>query len=102
MGGGGGMTACNPSPGKAIQFNGDVADLMLVDIGTEQRTVLAGIALQYQPDALVGRSVVVVVNLAPRKMRGIESQGMILAADDNGRPIVTGFESEVPPGAVVR
>ena len=75
---------------------------LLVDIGTERRTVLAGIALQYAPEALVGRSVVIVANLAPRKMRGIESQGMILAADDNGKPIVVGFESEVPPGAVVR
>ena len=75
---------------------------LLVDIGTEKRTVLAGIALQYAPESLVGRSVVVVVNLAPRKMRGVESQGMILAADDNGRPIVAGFESEVSPGAIVR
>ena len=75
---------------------------LIVDIGTEKRTVLAGIALVYAPEALVGRSVVVVVNLAPRKMRGVESQGMILAADDSGRPIVVGFESEVPPGAVVR
>jgi methionyl-tRNA synthetase len=75
---------------------------LLVDIGTEQRTVLAGIALQYAPEALVGKSVVVVANLAPRKMRGVESQGMILAADDNGRPIIATFESEIPSGAVVR
>jgi methionyl-tRNA synthetase len=75
---------------------------LVVDIGTEQRTVLAGIALQYAPEALVGKFVILVANLAPRKMRGIESQGMILAADDNGRPIVATFESAVPPGAVVR
>ncbi len=73
-----------------------------VDIGSERRTVLAGIALQYAPETLVGRSVILVANLAPRRMRGIESQGMILAADDGGRPIVATFESEVPPGAVVR
>jgi len=75
---------------------------LLVDIGAEKRTVLAGIALQYAPEALVGKSIILVANLAPRKMRGIESQGMILAADADGRPIVATFESEVPPGATVR
>ena len=75
---------------------------LLVDIGPEKRTVLAGIALQYAPEALVGKSIILVANLAPRKMRGIESQGMILAADADGRPIVASFESEVPPGATVR
>jgi len=75
---------------------------LLVDIGTEKRTILAGIALQYAPESLVGKSIILVANLAPRKMRGVESQGMMLAADDGGRPIVATFESEVPPGAVVR
>ncbi|HET6372461.1 MAG TPA: methionine--tRNA ligase [Candidatus Polarisedimenticolia bacterium] len=75
---------------------------LLVDIGTEKRTVLAGIALQYAPETLVGKSIVLVANLAPRKMRGVESQGMILAADADGRPIVATFEADVPPGAVVR
>ena len=75
---------------------------LLVDIGTEKRTVLAGIALQYAPEALVGKTVILVANLAPRRMRGVESQGMILAADDGGRPIVATFEAEVPPGSVVR
>jgi methionyl-tRNA synthetase len=75
---------------------------LLVDIGTEKRTVLAGIALQYAPETLVGKCVILVANLAPRKMRGIESQGMILAADAEGRPIVATFDSEVPAGATVR
>ena len=75
---------------------------LLVDIGAEKRTVLAGIALQYAPESLVGKSIILVANLAPRKMRGIESQGMILAADADGKPIVAGFDSEVPPGATVR
>jgi len=75
---------------------------LLVDIGEERRTVLAGIALQYAPETLVGKSIILVANLAPRKMRGVESQGMILAADADGRPIVATFESEVPPGATVR
>ena len=73
-----------------------------VDIGTERRTVLAGIALQYPPETLLGKSVILVANLAPRKMRGVESQGMILAADAAGTPIVATFESEVPPGSTVR
>ncbi|HET9480480.1 MAG TPA: methionine--tRNA ligase subunit beta, partial [Candidatus Polarisedimenticolia bacterium] len=73
-----------------------------VDLGDETRTVLAGIALQYAPEALIGKCVIVVANLAPRKMRGVESQGMILAADDGGRPIVATFEPDAPPGAVVR
>jgi len=75
---------------------------LLVDIGTEKRTVLAGIALQYAPETLVGKSIILVANLAPRTMRGVESQGMILAADADGKPIVATFESEVPPGATVR
>jgi len=75
---------------------------LVVDIGDERRTVLAGIALVYEPETLVGKSIVLVANLAPRKMRGVESQGMILAADDDGRPIIATFESPVPPGATVR
>ncbi len=75
---------------------------LLVDIGSQKRTVLAGIALQYDPAALVGKSVILVANLAPRKMRGVESQGMILAADVQGKPVVAMFNEEVPPGSVVR
>ncbi|MFQ5700461.1 MAG: methionine--tRNA ligase subunit beta, partial [Acidobacteriota bacterium] len=75
---------------------------LLVDIGTEKKTLLAGIALHYEPGSLVGKSVIVVANLAPRTMRGVESQGMILAADDAGRPVIATFESDVAPGAVVR
>ncbi len=53
-----------------------------IDLGVEVRTVVSGIALHYQPEAIVGKQVVVVANLAPRKMRGIESNGMILMAED--------------------
>ena len=53
-----------------------------VDLGFETRTVVSGIALHYQPEAIIGKQVVVVANLAPRKMRGIESNGMILMAED--------------------
>lgn len=54
-----------------------------VDLGFEKRTIVSGIALHFQPEAIVGKQVVVVANLAPRKMRGIESNGMILMAEDN-------------------
>lgn len=53
-----------------------------VDLGTEKRTIVSGIALHYEPAAIIGQKVVVVTNLAPRKMRGIESNGMILMAED--------------------
>jgi methionyl-tRNA synthetase len=53
-----------------------------VDLGFEKRTIVSGIALHFQPDAIVGKQVVVVANLAPRKMRGIESNGMILMAEN--------------------
>ncbi|HKY31946.1 MAG TPA: methionine--tRNA ligase [Candidatus Polarisedimenticolia bacterium] len=75
---------------------------LVVDIGAERRTVLAGVALRYPPEALVGKAIILVANLAPRRMRGVESQGMILAADVEGTPIVATFESDVPAGAVVR
>jgi len=75
---------------------------LTVDVGTDTRTVVAGIALQYQPESLVGRTVVIVVNLKPAKLRGVESQGMLLAADLGGSPIIATFEREIPPGSVVR
>jgi methionyl-tRNA synthetase len=53
-----------------------------VDLGFETRTIVSGIALHFKPEEIVGKQVTVVVNLAPRKMRGIESQGMILMAED--------------------
>jgi methionyl-tRNA synthetase len=72
-----------------------------VDIGTEIRQIVAGIAEAYAPDSLVGRKVVIVANLAPRKLRGIESNGMIVAASigDKGQPVLAGFLEDVPIGA---
>ena len=62
-----------------------------VDVGTEQRTIVAGIAEAYQPGELVGRSIVIVANLKPAKLMGIESNGMVLAASpDGGAPIAPG------------
>jgi methionyl-tRNA synthetase len=72
-----------------------------VDIGEpEPRTIVAGIALAYEPEALVGRKVVIVANLAKRKLRGLESQGMIVAASlEGGKPVLAGFLEHVPIGA---
>ncbi len=72
-----------------------------VDLGTEVRQIVAGIAKAYDPEKLVGRKVVIVANLAPRKLRGLESQGMIVAASlgDEGVPVLAGFLEDVPNGA---
>jgi methionyl-tRNA synthetase len=74
---------------------------LTVDIGSEVRQICAGIAQYYEPESLVGRKVVVVVNLAPRKLRGVESNGMIVAASvgPEGRPVLAGFAEEVEVGA---
>ena len=71
-----------------------------VDLGYEKRQILAGIAQYYEPEKLVGRKIVIVANLAPRKMRGLESNGMLLAASlEDGAPVLASFLEEVPLGA---
>ncbi len=71
-----------------------------VDLGTEVRQIVAGIAEAYAPESLVGRKVVIVANLAPRKLRGLESNGMIVAASlEGGKPVLAAFLEEVPIGA---
>ena len=74
---------------------------LTVDIGEpEPRTILAGIALFYEPEKLVGRKIVIVANLHPRKMRGIESNGMVVAASlEGGNPVLAGFLEDVPVGS---
>jgi methionyl-tRNA synthetase len=73
-----------------------------IDLGAEKRQIVAGIALKYEPEALVGKTIVVVANLKPAKVRGVESQGMLLAADAGQGPIVATFETDVAPGTRVR
>jgi methionyl-tRNA synthetase len=75
-----------------------------VDIGTEVRQLVAGIALAYKPEDLIGRKVVIVANLQPRKLRGLESNGMIVAASvgENGLPVLAGFLEDVPIGAKLK
>jgi len=71
-----------------------------VDLGSEVRQIVAGIAEAYAPETLIGRKVVIVANLAPRKLRGLESNGMIVAASlEGGRPVLASFLEDVPVGA---
>ncbi len=75
-----------------------------VDLGTEVRQIVAGIAKAYEPEKLIGRKVVIVANLAPRKLRGLESNGMIVAASlgEEGQPVLAGFLEDVPVGAKLK
>ena len=75
-----------------------------VDLGYEKRQILAGIAQYYEPEKLIGRKIVIVANLAPRKMRGLESNGMLLAASipPDGAPVLAGFLEDVPLGAKLK
>lgn len=73
-----------------------------VDLGeAEPRQILAGIAQHYAPEEIIGRKIIVVANLAPRKLRGLESNGMLLAASvgEDGRPVLATFGEDVPNGA---
>jgi methionyl-tRNA synthetase len=80
--------------------NSDKLLRLEVDLGTEIRQIVAGIAEAYAPETLVGRKVVIVANLTPRKLRGLESNGMIVAASlEDGQPVLAGFLEEVPVGA---
>ena len=70
-----------------------------VDLGTEVRQLVAGIAEAYEPESLIGRKVVIVANLAPRKLRGLESNGMVVAASpEGGKPVLASFLEDVPIG----
>jgi len=76
---------------------------LLVDTGADQRTIVAGIAEAYEPEALVGRTIAIVFNLKPAKLMGIESNGMVLAGSaEGGKPFLVGFEEPLPPGSRVR
>ena len=76
---------------------------LTVDTGGDRRTIVAGIAEAYQPEQLVGRTIVIVANLKPAKLMGIESNGMVLAGSpDGGTPTLVGFDQDVPPGSRVR
>ena len=73
-----------------------------IDLGTEKRQLVAGIADLYDSPSLIGKEIPVLMNLEPRKIRGIESQGMILAVDVEGKPVIMHPDREVPPGSAIR
>jgi methionyl-tRNA synthetase len=74
-----------------------------IDVGTEQRTLVAGIAEAYEPEQLVGKTVGIVFNLKPAKLMGIESNGMILAASpEGGKPVLVAFDGDIAPGSRIR
>ena len=73
-----------------------------IDLGSEKRQLVAGMAHYYSPEALVGKQIPILVNLEPRKFKGVESQGMILAADEGGNCILLHPDKKITPGSVVR
>ena len=83
--------------------NADKLMVLQLDVGGEPRQILAGIRAFYQPEELVGKQIVIVANLAPRTMRGLESQGMLLAAstDDHSALTLIGPHAEIASGSSV-
>ena len=81
--------------------NADRLVVLQVDLGDEQRQICAGIRDHYTPEELTGRQVVIVANLETAKLRGLESQGMLLAASDSGRVVILTPEKPVEPGSRV-
>lgn len=73
-----------------------------VSLGSEERQIIAGIGKRYEPDALAGRKIVIVVNLEPRMLMGMESQGMLLAADGTEGPVLLQPDKDVVPGASIK
>ena len=74
-----------------------------ISLGDERRQLVAGVAERYQPEELVGRKIIVVANLKPARIRGVQSEGMLLAAEDtDGSPVLATFAEPVEPGSRVR
>ena len=87
----------------AAHPNADRLVVLTIDLGGEQRQLVAGIRAHYEPQELVGKQIVVVANLQPATLRGVESQGMLLAASDpDGHLAIVTPERPVPPGATVK
>lgn len=84
-----------PNADKLLKF--------IFDIGSEERQIIAGMAEFFEdPSVLIGKEMPILTNIEPRTLRGLESYGMILAADANGQPILLYPEKEIPAGSVVR
>lgn len=94
---------------KLLRLEVDLGDPSTDSTGSPQagsglgiRQIVAGIAAFYNPENLIGREIPVLVNLEPRMLRGFESQGMLLAADSNGEPVLFSPDREIPPGSAVK
>jgi len=79
--------------------NADKLYVLTVDLGDEKRTIVAGLKQYYKPKDLLNKLVVLVANLEPKKLRGVESQGMILAAEKDGKVSLITVDREIEPGA---
>jgi tRNA-binding protein len=90
------IDSVEPIPGKSKIVKG------VVNLGTEKRVVIIGGAEFYQPDDLVGKTVIIVANLEPKKLAGIESNAMLLAADVNDKPYWLTVIEEVPLGTRIK
>lgn len=90
------VTAAEPIPNSHKLLK------LTVDLGRESRVLVAGIAREYGWEAMLGRQVVVVTNLQPAKLMGVESQGMVLAASVDGKPVLLQPDTEVPNGTAVQ
>ena len=90
------ITAAEPHP------NADRLLVLKIDLGTEERQLIAGIRAHYSPEELIGKQIVVVTNLQPATLRGVESQGMLLAASDGEKVIVLSPEKPIAAGSQVR
>jgi methionyl-tRNA synthetase len=75
---------------------------LLIDIGSETRTIVAGVGETYKAEELKNKNIVVLTNLEPKTLRGVESNGMLLAASAEGKPILLTIEKDVPPGTEIR
>jgi tRNA-binding protein len=87
--------------GAEAHPNADKLVVLQVDLGSEQRQICAGIRNHYTPEELIGKQIIVVANLETAKLRGLESQGMLLAASDEGRVIILTPDKPVQPGSQV-
>ena len=88
---------------KAEKIEGTEKLLKLeVDLGSAIRQIIAGIVKFYEPEKLVGREIPIIANLEPRVLMGLESQGMLLVADNSGEPVLLSPDQEVPPGSIVK
>jgi methionyl-tRNA synthetase len=76
--------------------------ILQIDLGSEKRQIVAGVAQHYKPEALIGKKILVVVNLKPAKIAGIESNGMLLAASSANALVIATFEADIPPGTKVK